>query len=317
LSYRITRARRWPTKSALLLVLAFVPGTMEQAEAAAVDLYAQSAAALLNRSFASQRIEYLLLDLHSGQTVAERWTHAEDPVPVGSLLKPFVALAYARLHPKRPAASLDQFPAIRCRGKIDGCWRPGGHGSITLQRAVAESCNAYFLSLARELVDGDGAAALRDTTIAYRLPMPPRTAAGSGDFNLSRALVGLTPEWRVPPGDLARAYALMASDSQDSVVVRVLAGMKMATTSGGTAARIGTHPGGVLAKTGTAPCVPDLDQHHNLCLANNDGLVVALTPAEEPRLLLLVRERGTTGAHAAEVAGRMFALLEDANAPTH
>jgi hypothetical protein len=43
-------------------------------------------------------------------------------------------------------------------------------------------------------------------------------------------------------------------------------------------------------------------------------LVVVLAPAESPRLLLLVRERGTTGSRTAEVAGEILARLEEANA---
>jgi hypothetical protein len=63
----------------------------------------------------------------------------------------------------------------------------------------------------------------------------------------------------------------------------------------------------VLAKTGTAPCLPKLEP----CIADGDGLVVALTPAEQPTLLLLVRNRGTTGARAAEIAGEMLSRIED------
>jgi len=88
-------------------------------------------------------------------------------------------------------------------------------------------------------------------------------------------------------------------------------GMKLAASANGTAARIGYHPGGVLAKTGTAPCVAEPSAPH--CIASGDGLVVALFPAENPRLLLLVRQRGTTGATAAEVAGKMLSKIEAAN----
>ena len=125
-------------------------------------------------------------------------------------------------------------------------------------------------------------------------------------------MIGATPEWRISPVTLAHAYAVLAARSDDEVVGRLLVGMKLAAGAGGTAAKIGAHHGGafggVLAKTGTAPCVSGPEP----CPVNGDGLVVALAPAEHPRLLLLVRERGTTGAQAAEVAGRMLAKIEAA-----
>jgi cell division protein FtsI/penicillin-binding protein 2 len=62
-----------------------------------------------------------------------------------------------------------------------------------------------------------------------------------------------------------------------------------------------------LAKTGTAPCL-------HRCLANGDGLVLALTPAANPRILLLVRQHGTTGAATAIIAAQMLHALKAQNA---
>jgi hypothetical protein len=45
------------------------------------------------------------------------------------------------------------------------------------------------------------------------------------------------------------------------------------------------------------------------------GLDLPAAPLGEA--VVLVRERGTTGAHAAEIAGRMLTMLEGANAPMH
>lgn len=36
-------------------------------------------------------------------------------------------------------------------GRRFKCWRPGGHGSVDLQKALAQSCNVYFYHLGREL----------------------------------------------------------------------------------------------------------------------------------------------------------------------
>jgi cell division protein FtsI/penicillin-binding protein 2 len=235
-----------------------------------------------------------------------------------------VALAYGEMHanPYTSGATMTRFPTLRCRGKNDGCWRAGGHGSLTLEQALAESCNAYFLALARDLSAssggsraGAGMAALDRIGASYGLPAAPvNSAAGLDERQLAAMLIGVTPEWRISPIVLAHAYAAFASRPRSETVSRLLEGMKLAASSGGTAARIGTHPGGVLAKTGTASCVPDSDALSDRCIANGDGLVVVLAPAENPRLLLLVRQRGTTGAQTAEVAGQMLSRIEGSHA---
>jgi len=168
---------------------------------------------------------------------------------------------------------------------------------------LAESCNAYFLALARELSFG-GDEALQRVSAEYGLPKPPAPAKAA-------MLIGVTPEWRIGPVALARAYAKLAR-ANDPAADRLQAGMRAAALPGGTAARLGPHPGGALAKTGTAPCVADADEAR--CLANGDGLVVAIAPAENPRWVLLVRRRGTTGAVTAEIAGKMLASLESSHA---
>jgi len=295
-----------------------------QAQEASSSLYGQAASALLNRNFPSDRVEYLLLDLRTRQTLAVRWPNAELPIPVGSLLKPFVALAYGEVHMGAYSSPSRQFPVLHCRGRRDGCWREGGHGSVALEQALAESCNAYFLALARDLsasINGPGAgsggglAAIDHVSAAYGLPVPPTdSVTRQGELRIPRMLIGVTPEWRVSPIALARAYATLAAQSQSGFAGRLFSGMRLAARSGGTASKVGRHPGGVLAKTGTAPCVPGAYPGSGRCVANGDGLVVVLTPAENPDLLLLVRQRGTTGAQTAEVAGQMLLRLEGMHA---
>ena len=301
------RAARWSLLLLLLMPL--------RAQEASSGLYAQAASALLDRSFPSRRVEYLLLDLRTRQTVAVRWAHVEKPIPVGSLLKPFVALAFGELHANlsSESSSTRQFPALYCHGKQDSCWRVGGHGSLGLEQALAESCNAYFLALAKDLsASGDGMAAIDRVSASYGLPAPPADSiAGLGERQMPPMLIGVTPEWRIPPGALAQAYAALTAYPRSEIVSRLLNGMRLAASPGGTAAQVGQHPGGVLAKTGTAPCVPEPDASSGRCIANGDGLVVVLTPAMNPDRLLFVRQRGTTGAQTAELAGEMLSRLEE------
>ena len=261
-----------------LLVVGMIP-----AHTAPPELYAQSAATLLNRRFSDTNISYLLLDAHTGALLASRWPQPDQPVPVGSLIKPFTALAYGESHAFK-------FPEHVCSGKQ--CWLPHGHGRLDLSAAIAYSCNSYFRSLAAGLSPGALARVLDD----LGLPALPHLT--------SAAFVGFGDDWTVPPLALARAYAALAARSDQDGVRPILAGMQMSAREG-TGKAIGAALAGspALAKTGTAPCV------HGT--APGDGYSVTLYPADSPRLLLLVRVHGTPGSHAAITAGQMLhALLE-------
>jgi cell division protein FtsI/penicillin-binding protein 2 len=59
-----------------------------------------------------------------------------------------------------------------------------------------------------------------------------------------------------------------------------------------------------LVKTGTAPCTHGAH-------APGDGFTLAMVPANQPRILLMVRVHGMPGAHAARVAGEMLRQLEN------
>lgn len=306
----------------LLFVHEAVPASRVQE---AKSLYAQATSAMLERGFPSPQVEYLLLDARTREVIAIRWSHPETPIPVGSLLKPFVTLAYGRAEAKRPSdrsasgTPIRGFPMVVCRGKVDGCWREDGHGTLGLERALALSCNAYFLALARGLL-ATPQGQLDQVSTDYGLPLAPLQKTAP-------MLIGATPEWRVTPAALAESYAALldefhAPKEDGESLARIHEGMEMAAGPGGTAARIGRHPGGVLAKTGTAPCIkqtqPELltrDNGTDQCRINGDGLVILAAPAENPRWLLLVRQRGTTGAITAVVAGEMLSRLEASDAP--
>jgi cell division protein FtsI/penicillin-binding protein 2 len=220
-------------------------------------------------------MELLIHDLRQNQTLASTFPTA--PIPVGSLFKPFLALAY--LNTPHPAVK------TICHGHPDQCWT--AHGTLMLPQAIAQSCNAYFLALARTLQPSE-----------ITLPAAPPPNPTPED------LIGLTPRWLLTPETLVRAYAqLLAS----SITARqILTGMAEAAISG-TASRIGQHPGSVLAKTGTAPCIPAPNQP---CRVSSDGLVLAAVPAHSPSLLLLARRRATTGALTAAAANPILTQLK-------
>src|SRR5260370_8662699 len=148
----------------------------------------QSAAIVLERAFPDPGVSYLLLDAPSGRLVCSRWAHPEEPVPVGSLVKPFTALAYGETHSFR-------FPDFTCLGERSQCWLPQGHGRMEIVTAIAHSCNAYFLRLAWDLLP----ASLE--TVARRLGMNPPQAGRD-----SEALICLATTCQVSPLPIPHPY---------------------------------------------------------------------------------------------------------------
>lgn len=213
-------------------------------------------------------VNFIVVDVRTRQVVKQDWPGAEIPVPVGSLVKPFTALAAS-----------GPFPEFVCHGTIDRCWFQKGHGPEQFRDALANSCNAYFLELAKN-VDGHSLA-----VVAAKFGVPPPMA------DTPEARIGLGKDWQISPLALTRAYCELTSRAAEPRVADILAGMKQAAESG-TARAIGR---GALAKTGTAPCVAQ--RKHK-----GDGFTIILEPADAPRIAILVRVHGVPGADAAKSA---------------
>lgn len=211
---------------------------------------------------------YIVVDVRTRQVVKQDWPDAGQPLPVGSLVKPFTALA-----------ANGPFPELVCNGTIDHCWLAKGHGRIGFRDALANSCNAYFLELAR----GVDAHSLEVVAAKFGIPSP--------DLETPEARIGVGRNWQVSPLALTRAYCELTSRAAEPRVAEILAGMKLAAESG-TARAIGR---GALAKTGTAPCVAN--RKHK-----GDGFTIVLAPADSPRIAVLVRVHGLPGAEAAKSA---------------
>jgi hypothetical protein len=224
--------------------------------------------ALLTLVLASADINYIVVDVRTRQVVKQDWPDADRPIPVGSLVKPFTALA-----------SSGPFPEFVCHGAVDRCWLAKGHGRLRFRDALANSCNAYFLQLARG-VDANSLA-----VIAAKFGIPPP------DVETPEARIGLGTDWQVSPLALTRAYCELTARSPEPRVAEILAGLKLAAESG-TASAIGR---GALAKTGTAPCVA---QRKHV----GDGFTIVLALP----IAILVRVHGVPGAEAAKSAARIL-----------
>ncbi|MGI8412944.1 MAG: hypothetical protein ACR2QA_10780 [Solirubrobacteraceae bacterium] len=219
-----------------------------------------STALVLERDFARPDLSYLLMDVRSRRIIASRGLGPEEPIPVGSLVKPFVAYAYR-----------GALPAVVCHG----CWKPGGHGRLTLPLALAQSCNIYFLELARN-VDP-----LKLTEVGLTAP----------DVSTPEAWIGLGDRWRIAPRALINAYCELLIRAPREI----LQGMRLSAKSG-TARAIGCD---AYTKTGTAPC-----RHQKK--TPGDGYAMALYPAPNPRWAMLTGLDSAPGAHAAKVCGEML-----------
>lgn len=270
---------------ALLLLLSVAPARPESAPVGSESLFSQAAGQTLAREFPDENISFLLLDAHAGQLIASRWEQPDIPIPLGSLAKPFAALAYGEEHNFR-------YPVHHCRGTATGCWRPGGHGEVDLTSAIAFSCNSYFRALTANLTSRD----VYPIAIRFGLEPPDNGVSGA-------ALAGLGPKWKVSPLHLALAYIELAHRRDEPSVKQILNGMEESAREGtGAGIDRAVRVSGALAKTGTAECT---HARH----APGDGFVVALVPADDPKILLMVRVHGVPGAQAARTAGLMLRKL--------
>ena len=225
--------------------------------------------------------DYIVVDVRTRAVIAQQWPGADTPIPMGSLVKPFTALAC------RSSGGPGSFPEFVCRGTASRCWLPHGHGRVGFREALAQSCNAYFLNLARD-VDANTLA-----VVAAKFGIAPPAADTVG------TRIGLGSEWRISPVAMARAYCELASRAGEPRVDEILSGLEAAARSG-TASAIGP---GFLAKTGTSP---GADRKHAA-----DGFTIVLAPAEAPRIALLVRVRGVTGATAAKSAAQILLQMRE------
>jgi len=231
-------------------------------------------------------VSYLLLDANRRTVIAIDWHDADAAVPIGSLVKPFTAIAYGEGHGLH-------FPVYQCTGAE--CWLKTGHGRIGIVQAIAHSCNSYFRQLAEDVPVVD----VRETAGRFGLPGPPLDCD-------RETLFGVGSEWRVSPLEAARAYAELAARRAEAGVADVIEGMRLSARIGTGAAVGATLRGsGVLAKTGTAPC-------SHSPKAAGDGYAVVIYPGDSPRYVLLVEVHGKTGARAAETAAHLLRDLTGA-----
>ena len=247
-------------------------------------LFRRTVAQVLAREFPSPDVSYLLMEINSRSFIAKRWEGSDKKIPVGSMVKPFTATAYAETHGF-------VFPEFTCTP--GACWYPQGHGKLGIVRAIALSCNAYFINLASKVNPTQVDALTR----RFGLNGPGGTASPD-------AMAGRYGVWLESPEALVNAYAELLARREQPGVREIVQGLAMSAREGTGVGIANQRPKvAALAKTGTAPCT---HADH----APGDGFVMMAWPAESPQYLLLVRQHANPGAHAAIVAGKMLKALQ-------
>lgn len=262
------------------------PTLVSSVTASGHSLFDQSAARILKSDFANENISFLLLDARSGALIASQWQDANQPIPLGSLIKPFAALAYAQHHQYR-------YPVYICHGKVSGCWQTPPHGRLNISQALGYSCNSYFRKLTSTLTGEQ----MQDVAAEFGLERPDPRLTGT-------SLMGLGEEWPISPLHMVRAYLELVRRRSQSGVTEILAGLADSGRwgTGNEAARV-LKRSNLFVKTGTAACI-------HTPRAPGDGFAIVITPSAEPQLLLMVRVHGVPGSRAAFTAGRMLLRLE-------
>ena len=246
--------------------------------------------AQFDRLVASKRAAILAIDVGSGQTITARGSIPKT-VPLGSLAKLF---AIAPALQRDPALSDRVF---RC--ERNACWLRVGHGPLSIVQAIARSCDAAFLALARGMKR-------RDLQIAY-----DRRGLSLPHAKLGDLVTGLCLKLRAPPIDLLRAVAslvtggilfgdrgVLRSMADDPASIALLrAGMREAMHGTMRLAQRAAPSLAMLGKTGTN---------------GGTGVAVVLFPANSPRVAILaIVARGTGPRDAAPLAGNAARILAD------
>jgi len=109
--------------------------------------------------------------------------------PPGSTIKPFLGLAALNYHVVNPFADLMCPGYFYLPGNPNPYrdWRAGGHGETNMVKAIAESCDVYFYTLAMKL----GIDRVHDFLTQFGLGQPP-------DIDMVGAQAGVipSPEWK-------------------------------------------------------------------------------------------------------------------------
>jgi len=208
------------------------------------------------------------------------------------------------------------------------CSLPGGHGKVSLEDAIAHSCNVYFYTLGERLGPERLLKHFRSFGLGKRFGgYPHNQAPGSmpvglnGEAEVAKAAIGQARDLRVTPLQMAVITAAIAnggteyapSRGKPSVLRRIHArpgtfealrkGMRMAVVNG--TAKEARVPGlSVCGKTGS----PETDANPEF----RHAWFVGFAPYDRPEIVVVVfAEWGHGGETAAPIARKVFEAYHD------
>ena len=170
--------------------------------------------------------------------------------PPGSTIKPAVALATLE-------SGISAADRVTCNGRVYmagrffHCWRRGGHGSVDMNRAIAQSCDVYFYTMAARIGMEKLAATFRMLGLGeeFELPTPHQRYGTVPD-----------PVWLQRKYDRKWALSdtLNASIGQGYMLANPL---QLATLSARIASGLKVEPHLLMAKRPAAPPLPVQPEH--------------------------------------------------------
>ncbi len=168
----------------------------------------------------SPNLSYMIFDMRSGRVTGQSHpAMVERVVPPGSLWKIIMGF-YLVIH--RPDLVDGYHFTCGARGDAqsilsDGCWKPEGHGRMSLFPALSHSCNMYFASLAGEISFDDFNSFY--AALCQRLGLLHAFSAVKGRAEWARRCAGLDFQVSMRLGDLVKIAMLVSgvSTSNDGV----------------------------------------------------------------------------------------------------
>jgi penicillin-binding protein 2 len=293
------------------------------APAAARDFQSATAALLGSREGA-----IVVADPTSGRLLAlVNPAMANAAFPPGSAFKLVTALAAIEAGLAAPSRTMRCDGRYRPLGPVPAgfaprCWKPGGHGELTLEEALAASCNVAMMAWGERT----GAASLHAAARRAGLGASPGRLPGPQDV---RALVpmamGEGPRLSVTPLQLAGLTGAIATGTaprlpawrpapphgaplaQAATLKRLRAGMR-ASVATGSSRQAALSALSAAGKTGTASYTDGTNRTY--------GWFAGYAPADRPRVVVVVFLKQANGfADAAPLARRVLAAWHQAGRP--
>lgn len=282
---------------------------------------------------AASHSSVLLWDLPRSETLAAvRAEVFATPHCLGSLVKPFLLLAYLSKHcsdptPHRPDAppcpkeddhgvlqttnggggSLQLRPCVghaTAECPIE-CWFKSGHGRLEMGQALAVSCNQYFYQLSKLTSPAAFFGTLTMLNVGAGRNVTGKT------FMRPETMMGLDSELRLVPLQVLKAYGALISGHSSGETGNVtpnafartvlLTGLRLSAVEGTSALAEQALPPNhhLLGKTGTSPAF----EKGRYLKFKTDGWFLGFYPAAEPVLAVMVYYPGGLGAKDAAPLG--------------